>query len=196
MRAFKTVVSLCVLATMSVPAMQARTGDQDRFGGRRLPLRATLQVTTQVLYPGDPNYDAGCGSAPMAEFVGVGTGAELGVLNDHQIHCLGATDFSTDPITIPLGPGSFKFTDARGRTLVGHYRGKLVQTFAGYLGEMGPQGSWLLEGEACVSGGTIADRIVDDCAANRYAPIKGMQNLTMQQATLFFDQTFGAREWR
>jgi hypothetical protein len=195
MRAFKTVMTICVLGTMSVPAIHAGAVDQDRFG-RRIPLRATLETTSHLVYSGDAAYDAGCAGAPMADVIGVGNAQEFGLVRARQAHCLGTPDFTADPVTIPIGPGSFKLTDGRGRTITGHYRGRLVQTFNAGFNELGPTGVWLIDGEACVSGGTIADHIVDDCTAGRYSPMKGIQNLDTQQATLFLDQTFGARDGR
>jgi hypothetical protein len=189
-----------ILAVMSVPTIGAHDDGPSRPfvappAGRRVPFQVTLETTSRRIYAGDALYDAACNGAVMLDVVGVGTSAEFGLLQDHQAHCLGEPDYG-DPVTIPAVQGSFRLTDGRGRTITGQYRGRLVQTFNAWLGELGPTGQWLIEGEACVSGGTRFASIVDDCAAGRYAPVRGFQNMTAQQATIFLDQTLGVMRER
>jgi hypothetical protein len=164
-----------------------------RAGGRRVPLAATFETTSRLVYPGDAVYDAACDGSRMVEVSGVGTSSEFGLLKDRQAHCLGAPDFSNDVVRIPVTQGAFRLTDLLGRTVTGEYRGTLVQTFNGGFNELGPTGQWIIEGEACVSGGTRFDSIVDDCAVGRWAPVRGLQNLTSQQTTVFLDQTVGVK---
>lgn len=183
------------MSVMSVPSLGAH-GEAASRPGRRVPLQVTLETTSRLVYPGDATYDAGCDGSPMAEVMGVGASTEFGVLKTRQALCLGGTDYSGDLATIPV-QGAFKLTDARGRTIIGQLRGRFQQTFSGGMGEVTPWGLWILEGDACVSGGTRFDGIADDCAAGRSAPFRGFENFNVPQATLFFDQTLGVtREGR
>ncbi len=195
------VVALTGVVVEAGPAEQ-KPGTQasdHREWARRVPFRATLETTGGMVQDGQPGYDADCAGAPMASIVGVGASDLLGVLWLRQTHCLGVPDKSTDPATIPFSNGKFELIDARGKTVKGQYRGRLVATFNVMFDELGPMpGHWLIQGQACVSGGDRYARIVDDCAQGKYAPTRGFFDMTMGifdlatgRAQVFLDQTIG-----
>lgn len=174
--------------TTAAPAPQA----DHREWMRRIDFGATLTTTSYLVYPGTDGYDEACGGRAMTSMVGAGASNLLGVLWVRQTHCLGVLETTADgTMVIPITGGSFEAVDARGKTVTGKYRGRLVPTPNAGMGEIVPYGTWLIQGSACVNGGTRFPKIVDDCAADKYAPIRGIADLNALQTTVFMDQTLG-----
>jgi hypothetical protein len=166
-------------------------GDHYRFA-RRVPFAATLMTTLQTVFPGADGYNDACAGSPMHTLVGAGTSELFGLVWVRQSHCIGASEATPEGVTtIPITGGTFELVDTKGKTILGQYRGRLVGTFNAGFHELGPFGHWLIQGQACVSGGTRYAGIVDDCTAGKSAPVRGFANLTTLDATLFLDQTFG-----
>ena len=86
--------------------------------------------------------------------------------------------------------GVFKLTNADGQTIQGRYFGQLVPTFNSIFPPPAPEGTWLINGNVCISGGSVGD-IENDCAAHRYEPARGITNLSTGDATIFLDQPIG-----
>jgi hypothetical protein len=195
MRLTGTWPAACLVVALAGTTLgaQNKTANFDhREWVRRVDFGATVTTTSYLVYPGTEGYDEGCAGRPMTTMVGAGTSSLLGVLWVRQSHCLGALESPVEgPGVIPLAGGRFEFVDARGKTVLGQYRGRLVATPNAGMGEVVPYGAWLIQGAACVSGGTRYPRIVDDCAADKYAPVRGAMNLNSLEATLFLDQTIG-----
>ncbi len=196
---------LVTLATATTPLL-ALAAD-----AIRLPFQATLQTTSKLILPvipdGTPSpppnpeywdnadFVSRCDGAPVLDVRGAGNATLLGALFDSQVHCVGLPQPAGDGVKIPFFNGEFTFTDGLGRTITGRYFGQLVSTITSHLPggpTDAPTGSWLVEGNLCISGGNYA-RIVDDCAANRYAPARGITNLSTGDAAIFIDQTIRFR---
>jgi hypothetical protein len=166
----------------------------------RLPFKTSLAVAGRVIFYGTPGYTQQyfdrCHGAPVNVIQGGGDASFLGAITDVQSHCLGAQD-PTAPSTLPFIGGVFTFTNAAGKNITGEYHGRLVPTNTSIPPTIGPpQGAWIIEGLACISGGTVLRNIVNDCTASRFFPARGITILNpftgdTNEATLFLDQTIG-----
>jgi hypothetical protein len=116
----------------------------------------------------------------LLQVVGAGETTLLGPVIVRQSHCVRADN--------SVFAGRFTFTDARGRTLSGRYFARLVPTINSKFPPPVPGGPWLIKGSVCISGG-LGGRIRNDCADGRYAPARGITNLTTGDGTVFLDQT-------
>jgi hypothetical protein len=163
-----------------------------REGARRVPFAASLNLTIYSVFDGWPEYDIRCAGANMSQGVGAGASGLFGLVWARASHCLGSLEATPEGVSaFPFTEGRFELVDTRGRTVVGQYRGRLLETFNGHTSEWGPTGHWLVQGNACVSGGTRYAHIVDDCAAGRFAPMNGLVNFDTMDGKLHFDQTIG-----
>ena len=132
-----------------------------------------------------------------------GTTSLLGLVDDRQVHCLGDPVFVNPPTDIPealpFEGGRFVFTDTKGRYIEGKYEGNATPTVASKPPPAGsppgtpPTGTWIIEGKVCISGGSPQLRIVNDCAANRYFPARGVTDPLNGTATIYINQTIGFR---
>jgi hypothetical protein len=184
-----------VTMTFGLAAMTAKADDR---WTERVPFKATFAVTGHVIFPGAPGYldytNQCYGAAPVQVIQGVGDASYLGLFTDTQSHCLGLPDATG----LPFFNGHFTFTSPQGRTLSGEYHGQLTPTITSTFPDKNnpaPGGSWIIEGMVCVSGGTVFRGIVDDCAAGRFTPARGISllNGADSQGTLYLDQTIGVR---
>jgi hypothetical protein len=176
------------LATAATPALASDFGV-------RLPFEAVLQTTSLPPINSGPGYEDRCGGAPTTVIEGAGTATLLGPVHDSQSHCLGFPEVDANgKMRLPFFAGIFVLTDHYGRTFTGHYFGALVQTITSVLptATSAPAGSWIIEGHVCMKSASHV-RIVDDCAANRYAPARGITDLGTGAASIFLDQTYKLR---
>lgn len=186
------------IATMAVAV--ASTAVADGRASERAPFKASLAVAGRVIFFGTTEYTQQyldrCHMAPVNLIQGAGDVSFLGVIADTQSHCLGTQD-PTAPNTLPFFGGVFTFTNPAGQTVTGEYHGRLVPTNTSIPPTMGPpQGAWVIEGLVCISGGTVFRNIVNDCAASRFFPARGITILNpltgdTNEATLYLDQTIG-----
>jgi hypothetical protein len=86
--------------------------------------------------------------------------------------------------------GVFTLTNADGSTIRGRYFGQLEPTFNSIFPPPAPGGTWLINGNVCISGASRRD-IDSDCPAHRYEPARGITNLSTGDATIFLNQTIG-----
>jgi hypothetical protein len=188
-------IGICALAIIGTSAAFA-----DEDFAERVPFKASFAVAGRVVLYGTTDYTQQdldrCHMAPVDLIEGAGDASYLGVMSDIQSHCLGAQDPNA-PDTLPFFGGVFTFTNAQGRTLTGEYHGRLAPTNTSIPPTMGPpQGAWIIEGQVCISGGTLFRHIENDCKANRFFPALGITILNpltgdTNQSTLFLDQTIG-----
>jgi len=152
----------------------------------RKRFRADLQTTSRLMIPPPPercNDQAGHAQVVgLLQVVGAGDATFLGPVIDEQSHCV-REDGS-------FFGGVFKLTNADGQTIQGRYFGQLVPTFNSIFPPPAPEGTWLINGNVCISGGSVGD-IENDCAAHRYEPARGITNLSTGDATIFLDQPIG-----
>jgi len=160
---------------------QADNTNESGFGTRQW--RGQAQVASRIVGPGDPLHPARC-AGPAAILGGAGLTSLLGLLTAEQSHCLNA-DGSFDR-------GRFVFTATDGRTISGRYYGQIVPAVAPPPDQ--PPSNGIILGSVCIQGGTAFDHIVDDCAAGRYAPARGVLNLTTGDGTIFLDYTLRVRQ--
>src|SRR4030095_7200043 len=130
--------------------------------------------------PGRCNDQAGHAQVVgLLQVVGAGDATFLGPVIVEQSHCVRADG--------SFFGGVFKLTNADGQTIQGRYFGQLVPTFNSIFPPPAPEGPWLINGNVCISGGSVGD-IKNDCAAHRYEPARGITNLSTGDATIFLDQ--------
>ena len=82
-----------------------------------------------------------------------------------------------DQVVLPFENGRFRFTDTtKERYIEGEYHGYAAPTVASKPPPAGspagtpPTGTWIIEGQVCISGGSPQLFIANDCAAKRYFP--------------------------
>jgi hypothetical protein len=149
--------------------------------------RANLQTTSRLVAVPQGRCEDPSGNAPtigLLEVTGAGESNLLGPVIDQQSHCVRADG--------TFFQGRFVLTNAAGRTLRGRYSGTLEPTFNSTFPPPAPEGSWLIRGQVCISGGDVAD-IANTCARDLYEPARGITNLTTGDATIFLDQTLRIR---
>jgi hypothetical protein len=189
--ALRLVASLVALAPLASQA-----------DGLRFPFSGTLQGGGRVVFAGTPeytaaNYQARCFGAPMLETEASGNTSLLGLVDDFQTHCLGLPVILNGQVDhIPFFNGQFRFTDTKGRFVEGQYQGKLTPTVHSKPGpapDAPPTGTWIVEGQVCISGASPQLHIANDCAAGRYFPARGIADPLASTATIFLNQTLGVR---
>jgi hypothetical protein len=154
----------------------------------RTRFTAHLQTTSRFIPVDkiDPNRCADeAGQTPVIgvlEVSGAGDADLLGPVIDEQSHCLRA-DFT-------FFAGRFKLTNAGGRFIEGRYSGRLEPAFAPQPSDAPPGPQWLIRGNVCLEGGTVA-RIQNDCERHRFQPARGITNIASGDATIFLDQLIG-----
>jgi hypothetical protein len=97
---------------------------------------------------------------------------------------------------LPFFHGKFTFTDTKGRVILGEYSGNLTPTVASRPPagpNDAPSGTWQVEGEVCIRGGSPQLHLVDDCAAKRFFPARGVSDPSLGTATIYLNQTVGIR---
>ena len=156
----------------------------------RRRFRASFHVTTRMVPPPPGRCDDDPGQAPVVgllEAQGAGDADILGLIVDEQSQCVrqDGTFFN----------GRFTFTNRNGASISGRFFGALVPTFNARFPPAvpAPIGPWLVEGNVCISGGTIG-RVHNDCRAGLYFPARGLANLNADgtgDAAVFIDQTIG-----
>ena len=169
-------LTVSLAAVMDSPLAEAH--EQRRF-------RAHLQTTSRVVPPppGRCNDQPGLPSVVgLLEVIGAGDATFLGPVVTEQSHCLRADG--------SFFGGVFTLTNADGRTIRGRYFGHLEPTFNSIFPPPAPAGTWLINGNVCISGGSRGD-IDNDCPPNRYEPARGITNLSTGDATIFLDQRIG-----
>ena len=187
-------------------ALLAATPLASQADGLRIPFTGSLEGGGRVVVPGVPgvdytaDYRARCGGGPVLETEAAGTTSLLGLVDDFQSHCLLPPEVVGGQIVgLPFGNGRFRFTDTKGRYIEGEYRGKVTPTVASKPPPAGsppgtpPTGTWIIEGEVCISGASSQLHIANDCAANRYFPARGVTDPLNGTATIFINQTIGIR---
>jgi hypothetical protein len=183
-----------LVAASCIAALTPLTAYAD---GLRFPFTATLQGGGRVVMADSEEYTADywerCQGAPMLETGAAGTTSLLGLVDDFQTHCLGLPD---EDGNLPFFNGRFRFTDPRGRFIEGEYHGKLTPTVASRpppAPGAPPTGTWIVEGEVCISGASRQLHVADDCAAGRYFPARGVSDPLAATATIFLNQTLGVK---
>ncbi len=192
-------LAFTLIAATSIVALTPLASHAD---GLRFPFVASLQGAGRVVAAGDAGYTADymarCGGAPMLETEAAGQTSLLGVVDDFQTHCLGLPVMVNGQIDhLPFFNGQFRFTDTRGRFIEGRYEGKLTPTVASRPPPgpppTPPTGTWIVEGQVCISGASPQLRIADDCAAGRWFPARGISDPLAGTATIYLNQTLGVR---
>ena len=173
--------------------------------GLRIPFTGSLEGGGRVVTPATPadytaDYWGRCGGGPVLETEAAGTTSLLGLADDFQSHCLLLPEVVGGQIVrLPFGNGRFRFTDTKGRYIEGEYRGRATPTVASKPPPAGsppgtpPTGTWIIEGEVCISGASSQLHLTNDCAANRYFPARGVTDPLNGTATIFINQTIGIR---
>jgi hypothetical protein len=187
-----------LVAAASIAALTPLASHAD---GLRFPFTANLQGAGNVVMAGTPGYTpeymARCGGAPMLETEAAGTTSLLGLIDDFQTHCLGLPVILNGQIDhLPFFNGQFRFTDTKGRFVEGQYQGKLTPTVASRPPPgpgAPPTGTWIVEGQVCISGASPQLHIANDCAAGRYFPARGVSDPLAGTATIFINQTIGVK---
>jgi hypothetical protein len=174
-----SLIATAVCAALAIPAY---ADDERDTGARRRPWSGHAQLASRIVVPGDPLHPTRC-DGPAAILGGAGLTNLLGQFLGQQSHCLNQ-DGSFDK-------GHFVFTATDGRTIRGQYYGRIVPAVPPPPDQ--PPTSGLILGSVCVQGGTAFDHIVNDCAAHRYAPARGVLNLTTGDGTIFLDYALGVR---
>jgi hypothetical protein len=183
-----TLILLFVLTFIGIGlnVSSAIATDDPRGGAHeRKRFRADLQTTTRLVPPPPGRCNDQAGHAHVVgllQVVGAGDATFLGPVIDEQSHCVRAEG--------SFFGGVFKLTNADGHTIRGRYFGQLEPTFNSIFPPPAPEGPWLINGNVCISGGSVGD-IENDCAAHRYEPARGITNLSTGDATIFLDQPIG-----
>ncbi len=202
-------ILVVLLADIFACTRVSASSEEDRGKGRRLPFEAQATLSGKVILPNpaDPAYIphiSQClgGQAPVQVIQGAGDSPQLGLFTDVQSHCLGLPE--ADPLrpgklVFPFFGGVFTFTNSNGQTISGQYQGQLRETdtsVAPASAAAPPTGGWVIEGQVCISGGTLFKQVVDDCKAGRWFDARGLTILdplagNNNLATLFLHQTVG-----
>ena len=178
----RVLIILSVVTVMSALPLAADSRDHVL----RFTWRGHAQTASKIVPPGDAQHDAArCGTDPQAVISGAGVTTLLGQFMATQSHCLRLADFS-------FYGGVFSYTTPDGKTVEGQYRGQFAPALLP-PSQSPPRGSVLILGNLCVKGGTAHPRIVDDCAADRYSPARGILNLDTGDGTVFLDYELGIR---
>jgi hypothetical protein len=173
-------VTISLIAGFVVAPAYAEDQDASRSGRQQWSGQA--QLASRIVLPNDPAHPVRC-AGPAAIIGGAGLTNLLGQFLAQQSHCLNE-DGSFDQ-------GQFVFTATDGGTIRGRYYGRIVPAVAPSPDQ--PPTNFVFLGSVCVQGGTAFNHIVNDCAAQRYAPARGMLNVTTGDATLFLDYPLGVR---
>jgi hypothetical protein len=179
---YRLCVTFVLTAVWAAFAAAATADDSHEHGFGRRQWRGQAQVASRVVLPGDPLHPARC-AGPAAILGGAGLTNLLGQFVGEQSHCLN-DDGSFDQ-------GQFVYTAPDGRTIRGRYYGRIVPAVPPPAGQ--PPSNGVILGNVCVRGGTAFDHIVNDCAAGRYSPARGVLNLTTGDGTIFLDYALGVR---
>jgi hypothetical protein len=167
--------------------------------GLRFPFVGNLQGGGTVVMAGTPGYTSEymqrCGGAPMLVTEAAGNTTLLGLVDDFQTHCLGLPVIVNGQVDhIPFFNGQFRFTDTKGRFVEGQYQGKLTPTVHSRpppAPNAPPTGTWIIEGQVCISGASPQLHIANDCAVGRYFPARGISDPLAGTATIYLNQTLG-----
>ena len=173
---------LTLIGTILTVSFAMATDEPKGKGHERERFRAQLQVTSRLIAPPARRCSDRPGLPPVVgllEVVGAGDATFLGPVIDEQSHCVRADG--------SFFGGVFRLTNAEGQTIRGEYFGHLAPTFNSIFPPPAPAGPWLINGNVCISGGSVGD-IENDCAAQRYQPARGITNLSTGDATIFLDQ--------
>ena len=179
---YRLCVTLVATAICAVLVVPAHADDEDDNSSGRRKWNGVAQLASRIVLPGDPLHPDRC-AGPAAILGGAGLTTLLGQFVGQQSHCLNP-DGSFDQ-------GQFVFTATDGRTIRGRYYGQIVPAVAPPPNELPTSG--VILGSVCVQGGTAFSHIVNDCAAQRYAPARGVLNLTTGDGTIFLDYALGVR---
>jgi hypothetical protein len=128
----------------------------------------------------------------VLETEAAGNVSVLGLVRDFQSHCLGQPTTVDGKLVVPFFNGVFKFTDFDGRYIKGEYFGTLTPTITSVPPPnafAGPSGTWIIDGQVCVSGSSPQLRIRSDCAAGRYAQATGVTDPSTGVATIYLNHT-------
>jgi hypothetical protein len=180
-----TLILLFVLSFIGIGLNVSSAIASDDSRGKpheRKRFRADLQTTSMLVDPPPGRCNDQAGHAQVVgllQVVGAGDATFLGPVIVEQSHCVRADG--------SFFGGVFKLTNADGQTIQGRYFGQLVPTFNSIFPPPAPEGPWLINGNVCISGGSVGD-IKNDCAAHRYEPARGITNLSTGDATIFLDQ--------
>jgi hypothetical protein len=187
-----------LVVAASIAALTPLAGHAD---GLRFPFTGSLQGGGRVVMAGTPGYTTDymtrCGGAPMLETEAAGNTSLLGLVDDFQTHCLGLPVIVNGQVDhIPFFNGKFRFTDVHGRYIDGQYHGKLTPTVHSQpppVAGAPPTGTWIIEGQVCISGASPQLRIANDCAPGRYFAARGISDPLAGTATIYLNQTLGVR---
>jgi hypothetical protein len=181
---FMVLLSL-VLVSLAATREVTRAADhshRQQFRGQARSTSRTVSVP-----PGRCNDQPG--QPPVigvAEIQGAGDIDILGQIFVQQSHCVRADG--------SFFSGVFRFTNRSNSFIEGRYFGASVPTFnSKFPPNALPFGPFLVEGNACVSGGNVG-QIDDDCQVGRYFPARGFLALSIDgtgDASIFIDQTIG-----
>jgi hypothetical protein len=179
---YRLYVTLLATAVCTALAFPAYADDSGETGSGRRQWRGQAELASRIVLPGDPLHPARCQGAAVI-LGGAGLTSLLGQFVAEQSHCLNEDG--------SFNQGRFVFTAPDGRTIRGRYYGQIVPALPPPPNQ--PPGSGVILGKVCVSAGTAFRDIVNDCAANRYAPARGLLNLTTGDGTIFLDYALGVR---
>ena len=163
-------------------ALLAATPLASQADGLRIPFTGSLEGGGRVVVPGIPgitytaDYWARCGGGPVLETEAAGNTSLLGLVDDFQSHCLLPPEVVGGQIVgLPFSNGRFRFTDTNGGTSKASIAAKPLRRLRPsrhrpVLRGTPPTGTWIIEGEVCISGASPQLHIANDCTANRYSP--------------------------